>query len=71
MKIWIAFWPSQWQAATDNETVIDLIFGTFTSHDKAVETVKRSMTPKEWEEYHDQFVYEQVELDEYHPIPHV
>jgi hypothetical protein len=70
-KLWIAYWPSQWRAATDTETVVDLIFGIFTSRDKAVEAVRAGISPEEWEEYNDQFVYEEVELDKYHPIPHV
>jgi hypothetical protein len=70
-EFWIAYWPSQWQAATDTETVIDLIFGVFTSKENAVEKVRASISPEEWESYNDQFVYEKLELDQYHPIPHV
>jgi hypothetical protein len=71
MKVWLAFWPSQWQAATDNETVIDLVFGVYSTRDMAVESVRGSMTLDEWEAYHEEFVYEELEVDEYHPIPHV
>lgn len=70
-KVWIAYWPSQWQAATDTETVIDLVFGVFTSREKAVEAVRAGVPPEEWESYNDQFVFEEIELDKYHSIPHV
>ncbi len=70
-KLWIAYWPSQWQAATDSETVIDLIFGIFTSREKAVEAVRAGVSLDEWESYNDQFVFEEIEPDSYHPIPHV
>ena len=67
----LAYWPSQWQAVTSDETVVDLIFGVFSSRAKAMEAVSTSMRSDEWKEYKDQFVYEELELDEYHPIPHV
>ena len=67
----LAYWPSQWQAVTSDETVVDLIFGVFRSRAKAMEAVSTSMRSDEWKEYKDQFVYEELELDEYHPIPHV
>jgi len=70
-ELWIAYWPSQWQAATDIETVVDLIFGVFTSREKAIEAVRTNLSPEEWESYNDQFVYEKIELDQYHPIPHI
>jgi hypothetical protein len=70
-ELWIAYWPSQWQAATDTETVIDLIFGVFSSKENAMEKVRASISPEEWKTYNDQFVYEKIELDRYHPIPHV
>ena len=70
-RLWIAYWPSQWQAATDIETVVDLIFGIFTTREKAVEAVRAGISPEEWEAYSYQFVFEEVELDKYHPIPHV
>jgi hypothetical protein len=70
-KLWIAYWPSQWQAATDSETVIDLIFGIFSSRDLAVDAVKSGVSRKEWESYSDQFVYEEIELDKFSPIPHL
>jgi len=70
-ELWIAYWPSQWQAATDIETVVDLIFGVFTSKEKAIEAVRTNLSPEEWESYNDQFVYEKIELDQYHPIPHI
>jgi hypothetical protein len=70
-ELWIAYWPSQWQAATDTETVIDLIFGVFTSKEKAIQEIKGGISPEEWETYNDQFVYEKMTLDQYHPIPHV
>ena len=70
-ELWIAYWPSQWQAATDIETVVDLIFGVFTSREKAIEAVRTNVSPEEWESYNDQFVYEKIELDQYHPIPHI
>ena len=70
-KLWIAYWPSQWQAATDTETVIDLIFGIFSSRELAVKTVKAGISRREWESYGNQFVYEEIELDKYNPIPHV
>ena len=69
--LWIAYWPSQWQAATDTETVIDLIFGVFTSKEKAIQEVRAGISPEEWETYNDQFVYEKIILDQYHPIPHI
>jgi len=70
-KLWIAYWPSQWQAATDSETVIDLIFGIFTCKEKAVEAIKASISEEEWESYNDQFLYEEIEPDRYYPIPHI
>jgi hypothetical protein len=70
-ELWIAYWPSQWQAATDTETVVDLIFGVFTSKEKAMEAVRKNVSPEEWDSYNDQFVYEKTELDQYHPIPHI
>lgn len=70
MKLCIAYWPSQWQAATTDETVIDLVFGIFSSHEKAIEVVKENLD-KEWESYSDQFIFEELEVDQYHPIPHV
>ena len=71
MKICIAYWPSQWQAATTDETVIDLIFGVFTSREQAIKVVKENMTTKEWDKYSSQFVYEDLDADKYHPIPHI
>jgi hypothetical protein len=71
VKVWLAFWPSQWQAATDAETVIDLVFGVYSTREKAIESVRESMDLDEWEAYHDEFEYEEIELDGYHPIPHV
>ncbi|MDG6921784.1 MAG: hypothetical protein JRN67_00650 [Nitrososphaerota archaeon] len=71
MKLCIAYWPSQWQAATSEETVVDMIFGVFSSRTKAEEKVKDSMTLSEWETYRDQFAFEDLELDQYHPIPHI
>ncbi len=59
MKFCIAYWPSQWQAATTDETVIDLIFGVFTSREQAIKVVKENMTTKEWDKYSSQFVYEE------------
>ena len=69
--MWIAYWPSQWQAATDTETVIDVIFGIFSSREKAVEVVKASISPEEWDSYNSEFVFQELELDSYHPIPHI
>jgi hypothetical protein len=70
-KLWIAYWPSQWQAATDDETVIDLIFGVFTSKEKALEAVRAGISVEEWDSYNEEFVYEELELDKYNPIPHI
>jgi hypothetical protein len=70
-KLWIAYWPSQWQAATDSETVIDVVFGIFSSREKAEEAVRAGVSEEEWDAYHDQFVYEEMEPDSYHPIPHI
>jgi hypothetical protein len=47
------------------------MFGVYSSREKAVEVVKRNLGVKEWNKYSDQFVYEDLEVDEYHPIPHV
>ena len=69
-KLWIAYWPSQWQAATDEETVIDLFFGVFSSKESAVAEIKSGVTKEEWDLYGDEFVYEEVELDRYHQVPH-
>jgi hypothetical protein len=71
MSIWIAYWPSQWQAATDNETVTDMIFGVFSSRELAVEQIRGNISVEDWESFNDQFVFEEVELDKYHPIPRV
>ena len=71
LKICLAYWPSQWQSATTEETVVDLIFGVFSSREEAVEVVSSGMARKEWEEYKDQFVYEELIVDQYHPIPHI
>ena len=71
LKIVLAYWPSLWQAVTSDETVVDLIFGVFSSRAKAIEIVSTSIRKDEWEEYKDQFVYEELELDEYHPIPNL
>ncbi len=71
MKLYLAYWPSQWQSATTDETVVDLIFGVFNSRETAQKVVSNAMSSKEWEEYKDEFVYEEVEVDKYHPIPHV
>ncbi len=70
-ELWIAYWPSQWRAATDTETVIDLIFGVFSSKERAIQEVRAGVSQEEWESYTDQFVYERIELDQYHPIPHI
>lgn len=69
MKLFLAYWSSPWQAATSDEPVIDLIFGVITSRAKAESVVSKSMSKEEWEEYKDEFVYEEVEVDAYHPIP--
>jgi hypothetical protein len=50
--------------------VVDLISGIFTSKERAIEMVRKNLSPEEWETYNDQFVYEKLELDQYHPIPH-
>jgi len=71
VRLFIAYWPSQWQAATTEETVVDMVFGVFTSRGKAVETVKSSISSEDWNEYKDEFVYEELDVDTYHPIPHV
>ncbi|HXQ93526.1 MAG TPA: hypothetical protein VN739_11020 [Nitrososphaerales archaeon] len=71
VNLWIAYWPSQWQAATDNETIIDMIFGIFSSREIAIDKIKASISEEEWESFNDQFVFEKVELDSYHPIPHI
>jgi hypothetical protein len=71
LKLVLAYWPSQWQAATSNETVIDLIFGVFSSEEIARRTIRESMSGDEWEEFRSQFVYEELNLDDYHPIPHL
>jgi hypothetical protein len=70
-KLWIAYWPSQWQAATETETVVDFIFGIFSSRESAISAVRSYVSKEEWELYNDQFVYEELELDRLHPIPHV
>jgi hypothetical protein len=70
-KLWIAYWPSQSRAATDNETVINLFFGVFTSKQKAIESVKAGVLVEEWESFHDQFLYEKIEPDRYNPISRV
>ena len=71
MKVCLAYWPCQWQSATTDETVMDLIVGVFSSREKAVEVLSSEMSRKEWEEYKDQFVNEELNIDEYHPIPHI
>jgi hypothetical protein len=70
-KVWIAYWPSQWQAATDVETIVDLIFGIFSTRENAVNAVRAGLSPAEWETYNEEFVYEEIELDKYHPVPHI
>ena len=50
---------------------MDLIVGVFSSREKAVEVLSSEMSRKEWEEYKDQFVNEELNIDEYHPIPHI
>jgi len=42
VNLWIAYWPSQWQASTDNETVIDMIFGEI-----AVEKIKAGISAED------------------------
>lgn len=71
MKVILAYWPSLWQAATENEKVVDLIFGVFSSKEKALQAVSNSLTKEEWEEYNGEFVYEELNVDQYHPIPDV
>jgi hypothetical protein len=71
LKLCIAYWPSQWRAATAEETVIDLIFGVFSSRKEAIKVVKENTSPKEWKEYGGEFVYEDLDVDKYHPIPHI
>lgn len=69
MKIVLAYWPSQWQAATEDQPVIDLVFGVFSSKEKAIEVISKCLDKDEWEEYSDQFVYSELELDQYRPMP--
>ncbi len=71
VNLWIAYWPSQWQAATDSETVVDMIFGVFSSRETAIEKIRAKISREDWESFNDQFVFEEVELDSYHPIPHI
>ena len=71
MNLWIAYWPSQWQAATDTETVIDMIFGIFSSREIAIEKIKAEISRQDWDSFNDQFVFEEVERDSCHSIPHV
>ena len=69
MKLILAYWPSQWQAATDDQPVIDLVFGVFSSKEKAVKEISGNLQKSEWEEYNDQFVYSELEIDHYQPTP--
>ncbi len=69
MNVVLAYWPSQWQAATENQPVIDLVFGVFSSKEKAIDVISRNLEEDEWEEYNDQFVYAEIELDQYRPMP--
>ena len=69
MKIVLAYWPSQWQAATEEQSAIDLVFGVFSSKEKAVDVISKNLERSEWEEYNDQFVYAELDLDQYRPIP--
>lgn len=69
MKIVLAYWPSQWQAATDDQPVIDVVFGVFASKEKAVDEIRKNLERSEWEEYNGQFVYTELNLDQYWPIP--
>lgn len=69
MKVILAYWPSQWQAATEDQPVIDLVFGIFSSREKAIEAITSNLDKKEWDEYNDQFLYTELELDQYRPIP--
>ena len=69
MKVVLAFWPSQWQAATEEQSVIDLVFGVFSSKEKAVDVISKNLERSEWEEYNDQFVYAEIDLDQYRTIP--
>ena len=71
MKVYLAYWPSQWQAATDEETVINMVFGVFSSMEKAREVVQSSLEAAEWEEFGEEIRYEAMELDRAHSIPHV
>jgi hypothetical protein len=71
LKIILAYWPSQWQAATSEETVIDVVFGVFSSREKAIDAISKNVHRDEWEEYKDQFVYETLEVDAYQPVPHL
>lgn len=69
MKIVLAYWPSQWQAATDDQPVIDVVFGVFASKERAVAEISKNLERSEWEEYNDQFVYAELDFDHYGPIP--
>lgn len=71
MKVVLAYWPSQWQAATDVQPVIDLVFGVFSSKEKALKEIRGNLKDGEWEEYKDQFVYSELEIDLYQPIPNL
>ena len=71
VKLWLAYWPSQWQSATDEESVIDCIFGVFTSRENAEAILKARIAPKKWEGFHDEFVFEELNTDECHPVPHI
>lgn len=69
MKVILAYWPSQWQAATEDQPVIDLVFGIFSSKEKAIERISNNLEKKDWAEYNDQFVYAELDIDQYMPIP--
>jgi len=48
-----------------------VIFGVFSSREKALEKIKGNISTEDWESFNDQFVLEEIELDSFHAIPHI